>query len=571
MLKRRYRMYDQKIIPAMFLVLCLTSCDVFTNTFTEIPAVPANVRVYANSTSETIISWSTTVAASEYVVYRSLFTAGPFLEIGVTLNNSYHDRYLNENSEYFYKVAGRNKNGIGNQSGAVKTKTPKPDDISFWAADLTISGKYYRTWAELIETRAHCVVYQEITGYTSHNSQINKADIEKLADKFNDDMYGKITNVFGYPMNKQEHEKVVLLLLDIQDGYKGSTDPYVAGFFHSKDLYKGVYSNEANMIYIDTWPASLKNNPDQVYNTVVHEFQHLINTSKRMIKGQREMDLWIDEGLAESASYVYSVEFNDSRIEYYTRDPRKSIGRGNNFYVWYDDWDDILAEYASAYLFFQWLRIHSGKDTAIYTDIINSSFYDYQAVVEAAGKSVSGLGTNPSWENILTHWMAANLLTKPTGILGYKDKISELNVKPLSNVFVNRISLAPGEGVFTTLTSSFTPPSGSPYGPNIRYAEVVDSGSSSHVNRQTPFNSDGNSSYLLTYNSNTKTRVSSQNDYENGYVVPNAVYNSVSRTNGQQNTQSEEITSAIPEPADWDSASFFLGRFNERPAVPKRD
>jgi hypothetical protein len=56
-----------------------------------------------------------------------------------------------------------------------------------------------------------------------------------------------------------------------------------------------------------------------------------------------------------AAEYVYGGE-SGGRITYFNRDPSGTIARGNNFFYWNDDgdtWDnDVLADYATAYLFF---------------------------------------------------------------------------------------------------------------------------------------------------------------------------------------------------------------------------
>ena len=247
----------KRFITPLLILLLLTSCNVLTNVFNEIPAVPANFRAYANSQDEMVLTWNTTFAASEYIVYRSLSPSGPYSEIGVTKNLTFYDKTLIEGTVYYYRVAARNTNGSSNQSSYVRSKTPKNGDFSFWAADLTVPGKYYKTWAEKVAVGNYCEIFLEIDGYTSNSPKIDQATINEIRDEFDTYMYPKITDVYGFPWDDSSHGKITLLLLDIQDGYVGPGNPYVAGFFHSKDLFVGLTSNQMDMIYIDTWPANL--------------------------------------------------------------------------------------------------------------------------------------------------------------------------------------------------------------------------------------------------------------------------------------------------------------------------
>ena len=56
----------------------------------------------------------------------------------------------------------------------------------------------------------------------------------------------------------------------------------------------------------------------------------------------------------------------------------------------------MLADYATAYLFFRWLGIHNNGDKKIYTDILNSSKNNFQAVTAAAGGIATGIDSAAS-------------------------------------------------------------------------------------------------------------------------------------------------------------------------------
>lgn len=451
---------------------------------------------------------------------------------------------------------------------------PETGDGTFWALDLSASGTvYYKIQAKLREEGEHCLVYEEIPGIGSNSQSIPYTQVLSLINEFDTKIYPKLTPVFGEPVDVSGSGKVTLLLMDIRDGFVNAetTPGYVAGYFSYVDIENGPYSNHRDMLYIDTWPATLSTPQGraQIYGTIAHEFQHLINYSRHV--GGNEMELWIDEGLAESAGYVYSGVLDQSRIKYYREDPKGSIQYGNTFYVWYDGFDDVLAEYATVYLFFQWLRIQADNGIDIYSEIISSDKTDYRAVLQAADDHL----WIPDWENLLRYWFAANFFCDPDGLAGYGGKINEneLNARAYNaGAFAeHKVDLLPGEGVYSVLPSALTPPTGSGYGANICYAEL--DYASLDVNDTPPFNTGGSGEvYLLTFNGNTKNAGLVQSDIETGYITNVLPSPGSQRMLNIQAAQSSRalVPEKIPEPWEWDGARYFFDKCNPAPRGPAR-
>jgi hypothetical protein len=308
----------------------------------------------------------------------------------------------------------------------------------FWSTDLTSPNQSrYELTAMLRATGSHCLVYEE------ESSHIDQARIQSLADIFDNDIYECVKENFGSPTSG----KVILLLLNIRDGYV-SNGPFTAGFFFPKDLQRGETSNRCKMLYIDTYPSF--DNISLVRSTMAHEFQHLINYSIRLTRDDRSMDTWIDEGLSTAAEYIYSQDHLHSRIDYFN-EGANSIPNGNNFYIW-GNHNDTLADYASAYMFFQWLRIHSNDGIAIYKDIINSEYTDYRAVLYAAMTHIPTLGLSgesenieEDWATLLGSWLLANAINDPLGLYGYNGEIRPIVYSPNHVV----TELFPGEATYS--------------------------------------------------------------------------------------------------------------------------
>jgi hypothetical protein len=381
---------------------------------------------------------------------------------------------------------------------------------TFWAQDLTKDygdrGRFYQLTANLLAENEYCKVWVETT------SGVDRETAQKMADAYID-IYTKMINVFGMnfrlsafgPMYNtiqladyigDGDGKLCILLLDIKDGYKkGVNDATVGGYFYSGDFIDHQYSNKCDMICIDTNPG--KPGEKESNTTLAHELQHLMNiTTSMAMRNDGEyaypMDTWIDEGLSSAAEWVYLEEHILNRWGWYylNGDGNGLIDRGNNFFVWGNREEEnqyaVLDDYATVYLFFQWLRIQSNKGVGIYRDIISSEHGDYQAVTKAA---VSSIAAYSDWGALLENWLAANYIYAPTDTYGYKDDFQFYNKdnelltikgRNLLSTHGNTVKLYPGEGVFSKINGSYNTPADSG---NIKYLNLT--------------------SALLTYNKST--------------------------------------------------------------------
>jgi hypothetical protein len=415
--------------------------------------------------------------------------------------------------------------------------TPSRD---FWAVD-NVKGTYYSLTADCLAENDYCMVYAD------QKANVDSGVAQNIADVYESKIHGPITDTFGTIMDVDENGKVIFLLLDILDGSTGGG--YIAGYFYSLDMVKksedpkvqAYYSNEADMLYIDTRPGL--QSMSSLYSTMAHELQHLINYSNTAAKDGREPDVWINEGLSTAAEFIYgrnSSRPNDiylsgtsiigdpnGRLIVYS-DPQdkgynKSIRCGNNFYIWsngfweaYEEYGD-LGNYATVYLFFQWLRAHAANGTGIYREIINSGYRDYKAVTTSVKTrfgdkiSLSGSGaTEADWNIVLQSWFLANLLKQP-GIYGYNGYLDHDLIRtpfirfgdyPEFVDFDYDIwSFAPGEGIYSQLDAS-TDYNYAPLktGSNIQYVGIKNDGNPVTIDED---NSTVKAKYLLTYNKNT--------------------------------------------------------------------
>ncbi|MDR2028799.1 MAG: hypothetical protein LBP93_04590 [Treponema sp.] len=361
------------------------------------------------------------------------------------------------------------------------TRNPEP----FFAQDFRTGQSYSLDAVELVKRPGSdgalgVVVYGERSAEVSAKVSLETA--EAIADEFEAHILRLVSSVFGKPLDYNEDGMITLLLLDVRDGAVDN-GPYTAGYFTPNDMSLNKYSNKMDMLYLDVVQGGPER--EDFYATIAHELQHLIRYSDYLaIESRPYPDTWLNEGLSLAAEYVYWNERKGTAVldDYYVdsfngKDRQSNIPQGNNFFVWSSD-DYVLDEYATAYLFFRWLRIQAGNNTAIYEDIIrsiNAGKDDSQAVQEAAAKHI-----NPgpaSWEALIRSWLLANYVkaankNEAKGLYGYDGQFSNLKSTASGE---KELRLYPGEGVYSILQDgkAFTPGQS---GRNIRYVGVTGDG-----------------------------------------------------------------------------------------------
>lgn len=333
------------------------------------------------------------------------------------------------------------------------------------------SKSLYDVPATLRAAGQYCVVYVE----TARLGSVSEALAQSIADEFDLEIHAKMRSSFGKEYDVDSNGVVTLFLLDIIDGYSGGG--YVAGYFFSDNMYSKLtksYSNEADMLYMDIDPATPGN--AGFFGTLAHEFQHLINFSNTVVVNGQAQDLWINEGLSSGAEYIYAGSQIQSRVDWFNNDPEDTISHGNNFFVWDGYWenhpetpDSILDNYATVYLFFQWLRIHATNGSMIYKDVLSSNYRDYRAVTNAAKNRIGGAYI--SWEVLIRTWLGANYLCLGSGHFGYAGEVTlfaPLNTRIDLNG--DTWSFSPGEGMYRAVGEPYSPTS---QGSNIRYVGLT--------------------------------------------------------------------------------------------------
>lgn len=85
--------------------------------------IPSNVVAQATSTSSIDVTWDAMSGVFGYLVYRGLSETGPYVQVNFSFTPNYTDTGLQENTDYYYKVAILDASGVGPLSDFATDKT----------------------------------------------------------------------------------------------------------------------------------------------------------------------------------------------------------------------------------------------------------------------------------------------------------------------------------------------------------------------------------------------------------------------------------------------------------------
>lgn len=310
-----------------------------------------------------------------------------------------------------------------------------PSSKDFWVINMTNSNYATDESAWYIVHGIRRLVTANCAIFCDQNVTVSDSEILALASQFEGKINPLVGSYFSTPIDVDSNDKVYILLLDIIDGYSGTS--YMGGYFWDTDFYPAttiakynilngtvIKTNSCEVLYVDVNPQNISS--ETAWRTVAHEFQHLVNSSYRLSHDYVRHDTWIDEGLAEAAAHLCYGK-SDDRLYVYETSYRTTVSSGHPLFYWYPVSDQkVLVNYALSYLYFQFLRGQSSAKQGIFNNIIQSPYGDYRAAEYAIaldpGLSSHGSGASDSFNKLLLRWYATN--AGVTGSLyGYDSEI----------------------------------------------------------------------------------------------------------------------------------------------------
>jgi hypothetical protein len=280
-------------------------------------------------------------------------------------------------------------------------------------------------------------------------------------------------DTFGEPPDVDNDPKIIILILDIIDGYNGQGG-FIAGYFSPANELKPS-GLAAEIYFMDANPTNLKTDGgiNNALSTAAHEFQHMINWNYH--KSHPE-NTFVNEGLSEVAQVVcgYGAEMQDL----YAGEPNQYL------FTWRtNDYTLVLNDYARAQRFFLYLMEQFGPQ------ILKQCVQDYTTSGLIGGSALDKIlsqNYSSTLGKVVLNWEIANGLNDKDVDPAYGYSYQPLPITT-GGIFYNpNISLTSsrlqnlGAEYFTYSSSSNLSVTFSSAGTNIS-VKAIEIGSSSRV------------------------------------------------------------------------------------------
>jgi hypothetical protein len=301
----------------------------------------ANFTVSATGigTAGAISPPSTSLAASPEVSSASQIAWGPRLDVsyGMRLNERTRARFRGGFNAARAALASRRTAPTAalRSLGSAPPQVGDIFDINVQVDDACANIK--KRGARVVAISTQAIVLADTANPTGG---FTTADYQRFAARFDTLVYPLDVNNFGAPTDIDSNGKIILLFTRaVNELTPANSSSYVGGFFFGRDLFpitdtqvaQGCAgSNTGEMFYLLTPDPSgqINNNirrtgfVDSVTTSVIaHEFEHLINASRRLYVTPNVQDFeegWLDEGLAHIAEEL--LFYRESKLA-----PRSNI------------------------------------------------------------------------------------------------------------------------------------------------------------------------------------------------------------------------------------------------------
>jgi hypothetical protein len=243
----------------------------------------------------------------------------------------------------------------------------------------------------------HTLIYVDTR---AEGPNIPDALVEEVGNRFDEQTYDVDRAAFGAETDIDGNGRIIVLMTATVNALntQATVDAggILSGFFFGIDLQFdpviNPFANDAEIFY------SVVPDPDKVFSPALittvgfaafldgilaHEFEHMINAGRRLMKGALPEDVWLDEGLAHYAETLNGVTFqgspdlqNSLRSALWLQKPyAQSVVSGT----------DNLEQRGAAWLLIAYLVDHYGQ--GVLRDLVEGPFTGIPNVENAADTS----------------------------------------------------------------------------------------------------------------------------------------------------------------------------------------
>ncbi|MGC8653660.1 MAG: T9SS type A sorting domain-containing protein [Candidatus Kryptoniota bacterium] len=267
-----------------------------------------------------------------------------------------------------------------------------------WYAHDFVTGNEYLVQSTCRGVGSHCYVFVEDSLW---NNRVSQANVDSILSAFDSSspadphngIYQMDVDAFGNPPDVDSDPKIVILVLNIVDGWNG-VGGYVEGYFYSRNELNVSQSNKGEIYFIDANPVDLSSSAGlrSAMSTTAHEFQHMIHWNY-----DRNEISFVNEGcsLLAEVNCGYPI-YNQS---YFSRE--------TNHYLF--DWRSndnvaVLNDYSRAARFAVYIRDQLG--IGVFKQIVASTLHGIEGLNDAFSK----FGTMLRFDDLFGTWTIANIL-----------------------------------------------------------------------------------------------------------------------------------------------------------------
>jgi peptidoglycan hydrolase-like protein with peptidoglycan-binding domain len=214
--------------------------------------------------------------------------------------------------------------------------------------------------------------------------------LDDLSVEFEDNIYPKITSLFGYEWNPgiDKNSKINILFQQINNSE--------GGYFREADEYEKIQvpmSNEREMLYL----AVLTLEKQNAKIALAHEFVHLITFNQKNKILNIEEDIWLNEARADYSSTIlgYDDDYVGNnlwqRVKDFAENPSDSI----------IDWNKTKYDYASVSLFTHYLVDHYG------ISVLKDSLKSKYTGIDSINYALQNNGAKENFSQVFVNWTIA--------------------------------------------------------------------------------------------------------------------------------------------------------------------
>ena len=271
-----------------------------------------------------------------------------------------------------------------------------------WYATNFVTNTEYSVPSTCRAVGVHCYIFVEDASW---GSSVTQTAVDSVTAAFDlrtpanalKGVFQMDVEAFGNPPDVDGDPRIVILILDIQDGFTGSGG-FVAGYFYSLNETTMPNSNQAEIYYLDCNPTSLTtpSGLQDAMSTTAHEFQHMIHWNY----DQNEIT-FVNEG----CSLVAEVNCG-----YPIFDQSGYVNETNHYLLDWRSGDNtaVLIDYSRAARFFTYLRDQAGM--GVFKPLVASTAHGIAGI----DAGLAGDGVTQRFSDLFATWPVANILDDTT-------------------------------------------------------------------------------------------------------------------------------------------------------------